>query len=327
MFESLWSSLKPLCAALTLLSTGVLRIPVILTGENSLVVKQPFKTKCSVERELAAALCAFFEMSADLKGGSSDLLSFGLLWCIFVASLGGFLKVLSNAGAQCALTSASNATLELWKVIWDLYCWKRSILKESLCESNQVWEIYITKFAHTCCKRSVWSVSQRGLTLWQKQSKIILGKQCNESFCVPGSLPQNIHQTVFRVLWWDEPGAFSAVLNSGQSPLGFHWWSTNPAGPGQFGQDCFRRWTIKLNVLKHESKCPAGVWAVPRGSYRAQKVSFPLSMDLVQWFPPAGQKSLDSQPQRKHQELFEWEKNRRLLTGKSFLEQSGLEWC
>lgn len=44
-------------------------------------------------------------------------------------------------------------------------------------------------------------------------------------------------------------------------------------------------------MLKQESKCPAGVWAVLRGSHRAQKVSLPLSMDLVQSFPAAGQKS------------------------------------
>lgn len=91
VFESLLSSLKPLCVQCWHFSARVvLRIPVILTGENSLVVKQPFKTKCSVESELAAPLCAFFEMSADFKGGISDLLSFELLWCIFVASLGGF---------------------------------------------------------------------------------------------------------------------------------------------------------------------------------------------------------------------------------------------
>lgn len=29
-------------------------------------------------------------------------------------------------------------------------------------------------------------------------------------------------------------------------------------GSGSLGQDCFRRWTIQWNVLKPESKCPAG---------------------------------------------------------------------
>lgn len=74
------ASLEPLCAILTLLSTGVWRIPGILTRSSC---KTAFKTKCSMEMELAVALCAFSEMSAALKEGTSELLSFGLLWCIF----------------------------------------------------------------------------------------------------------------------------------------------------------------------------------------------------------------------------------------------------
>lgn len=41
--------------------------------ENSLVVKQPCKTKCSIEGKLAAPRCAFSEMSTDLKQGHSDM--------------------------------------------------------------------------------------------------------------------------------------------------------------------------------------------------------------------------------------------------------------
>lgn len=51
--------------------------------ENSLVVKQSFKTKCSIESKLAAPLCAFFEMSSDFKKGTCDLwapLVYFLLW-------------------------------------------------------------------------------------------------------------------------------------------------------------------------------------------------------------------------------------------------------
>lgn len=161
-----------------------------------------------------------------------------------------------------------------------------------------------------------------------KQSKIILEKKCNESFCAPGSILCSLPKIPTRlfleccdrmnlvpfllgwILGWDFSGEVQTQL-----------------GLGSLGQDCFRRCTITLNVLKQESKCPAGVWAVPRGSHRAQKVSLPLSMDLVQSFPAAGQKSLDPQARGNHQELFWIRKNRRLLAGKSFLEQSRLEWC
>lgn len=104
---------------------------MILTGENSLVVKQPFKTKCSVESELAAPLCAFFEMSADFEGGTSDLLSLGLLWCIFVASLGGFFGGSQQCrGSVCINTSQQchSGALCVWKVL-GLVLLKKEYLK------------------------------------------------------------------------------------------------------------------------------------------------------------------------------------------------------
>lgn len=95
-----------------------------------------------------------------------------------------------------------------------------------------------------------------------KQNKIILEKKCNESFCVPGctlcSLPKistrlfleccdGMNLVPFLLCWilgwvlWDFTGEVQTQL-----------------GLGSWGQDCYRRCTIKLNVLKQESKCPAG---------------------------------------------------------------------
>lgn len=126
---------------------GVLSIAVILTGANSLLVKQPLKTKCSTESELAAPLCAFFEMSADVNLWSADfgaaLVYFcGFPWWVFLR-----FSLKQCRGSMSISTSQQCHSGAL--CIWDCYCWRRNILKESLGESKQVWQIYITKLAHT----------------------------------------------------------------------------------------------------------------------------------------------------------------------------------
>lgn len=77
--------------------------------ENSLLVKEPFKTKRSIGSRSAASFCAFFEVPIDLRAGASDLPCLGApsvsspLWLplmVFAGACSPYREIWSSAGSS-----------------------------------------------------------------------------------------------------------------------------------------------------------------------------------------------------------------------------------
>lgn len=113
---------------------------------------------------------------------------------------------------------------------------------------------------------------------------------CHESFCVPGSTPCSLPKISTRpfleccdrknlvhfLLCWILGRVHWDFIGEVQTQLGL----------GSLGQDCFRRWTIRLSVLKQRSKCPVG--ECPEIPTELKKSLFPFPWTLCNDFHHQG---------------------------------------